>query len=144
MNGVLIKPLSLRTLDNEISRHFICEVIEPYSRSPKYLGEYLGGTFSQMLQKKPEYLLAILKEIKKVHDETLITLRSEAVNEQSFTSLIHKVKGGAQILELRGFIQRCTTLEDPGNLPHRINSFIELLEMENQRIEQQILDIPAY
>ncbi|WP_162786124.1 response regulator [Polynucleobacter necessarius] len=42
MNGVLIKPLSLRTLDNEISRHFTCEVIEPRSRSPKYLGEYLG------------------------------------------------------------------------------------------------------
>ncbi len=66
------------------------------------------------------------------------------MNEQSFASLVHKVKGGAQILELRDFIQRYTTLEDPGNLPHRINSFIKLLEMENQRIEQQILDIPAY
>ena len=143
MNGVLIKPLSLRTLDNEISRHFICKITESQSSSPKYLEEYLGGTFSQMLQKKPEYLLAILKEIKKVHDEVLEILKSEAVNEHSFASLVHKVKGGAQILELKGFIQSLAALENDDNFPRRVNSFIQILEMENQRIEQQILLIPS-
>lgn len=142
MNGVLIKPLSLQTLDNEISRHFICDAIEPQSKPPKYLGEYLGGTFAQMLQKKPEYLLAILKEIKKVHDETLLILKSEEVSEESFAALVHKIKGGAQILEFKDFIQSISALENESNLPHKVSAFIQLLETENQLIEQKILLIP--
>jgi two-component system sensor histidine kinase EvgS len=81
----------------------------------------------------------ILEEIEKVHLETLIQLRSDGnqvlTNEAHFQSLVHKVKGGAQLLQANEFINACESLEVEGPLLERTERFIVLLEEENQTIE---------
>jgi two-component system sensor histidine kinase EvgS len=81
----------------------------------------------------------ILEEIEKVHLETLIQLRSDnnqiLTNEAHFQSLIHKVKGGLQLLQANEFIDACESLEVEGPLLERIERFIALIEEQNQTIE---------
>jgi two-component system sensor histidine kinase EvgS len=139
MNGVLIKPLSLMILENELSRHF--QIKESTAKIlPAHLQEeYSFEAFTNLSKQNPDYVLEILDAIKKVHDEVLEILQSDKCDEVSFGSLVHKVKGGAQLLQAKSFIQACETLEQGGDLTFRINSFAELLRMENQRIEHQIL-----
>jgi two-component system sensor histidine kinase EvgS len=52
-----------------------------------------------------------------------------------FQSLVHKIKGGAQLLEATRFINACLKLEAGGPLPVRIEEFIQLLEEQNQIIK---------
>ncbi len=87
MNGVLIKPLSLMTLENELARHF----------SPQETGdeEYSFGLFSNLLKQNPNHILVILEEIKKVHDDALDILRAGVPDKDVLASMIHKIKGGA-------------------------------------------------
>ena len=134
MNGVLIKPLSLGALENELMRYFessqnfIC-TDEPYS----------FDAFSNLIKKDPHQIIVILEEIEKVHLETLIQLRSDnnqtLTNEAHFQSLIHKVKGGLQLLQANEFIDVCESLEVEGPLLERIERFIALLEEQNQTIK---------
>jgi two-component system sensor histidine kinase EvgS len=81
----------------------------------------------------------ILGEIEKVHLESLIQLRSDdsqaLTNEAHFQSLVHKVKGGAQLLQATQFIHTCQELEQEGPLIERIADFIKLLEEQNGIIE---------
>jgi two-component system sensor histidine kinase EvgS len=80
----------------------------------------------------------VLEEIEKVHLETLRQLRSDhrhtAVNEAQFQTMVHKVKGGAQLLQASQFIHACQELEGCGLLPERIERFIALLENQNETI----------
>jgi len=76
----------------------------------------------------------ILEEIKKVHDEILLTLRNEAIDEDAFRSMVHKVKGGAQLLDAKNFTKACEVLEQEKNLDTRITTFIQLLEDQNLTI----------
>jgi two-component system sensor histidine kinase EvgS len=134
MNGVLIKPLSLVALENELMRYFessqdfIC-TDEPYS----------FDAYSNLIKKDPYQIIVILEEIEKVHLETLIQLRSDnnqtLTNEAHFQSLIHKVKGGLQLLQANEFIDVCESLEVEGPLLERIERFIALLEEQNQTIK---------
>jgi two-component system sensor histidine kinase EvgS len=134
MNGVLIKPLSLGALENELMRYFessqhsIC-TDEPYS----------FDAFSNLIKNDPHQITVILEEIEKVHLETLIQLRSDdnqaLTNEAHFQSLVHKVKGGSQLLQANEFIVACESLEVEGPLLERIERFIALLEEQNQTIE---------
>lgn len=134
MNGVLIKPLSLGALENELMRYFessqhsIC-TDEPYS----------FDAFSNLIKNDPHQIIVILEEIEKVHLETLIQLRSDnnqnLTNEAHFQSLVHKVKGGSQLLQASAFIDACESLEVEGPLLERIKRFIALLEEQNQTIE---------
>jgi two-component system sensor histidine kinase EvgS len=139
MNGVLIKPLSLMTLENELSRHF--QIKESLAKvTPAHLQEeYSFEAFTNLSKQNPDYVLAILDAIKKVHDEVLGILKNDKCDEETFGSLVHKVKGGAQLLQAKSFILACEALEQSGDLPDRINSFVELLNIENQRIERKIL-----
>jgi two-component system sensor histidine kinase EvgS len=75
-----------------------------------------------------------LDEIKKVHDETLLTLRNEAIDDANFKSMVHKVKGGAQLLSAKQFIKACEALEQAESLNLQIRTFIQLLEEQNQII----------
>jgi HPt (histidine-containing phosphotransfer) domain-containing protein len=78
--------------------------------------------------------LVILNEFKKVHDEALEILRGSQCDEATFTGLVHKVKGGAHLLQAKSFIQACAGLEQKGNLHLRIEEFTQLLMQQNQII----------
>ena len=131
MNGVLIKPLSLMTLENELSRYFQVEDSTKTTTQSNYQEEYSFDAFGNLLRNSPEFILVILEEIKKVHDETLLTLRNEAVDEGALRNMVHKVKGGAQLLNAKNFTRACEVLEQEKNLDARITTFIQLLEDQN-------------
>lgn len=135
MNGVLIKPLSLMTLENELSRYFQTEESAQATASTKFQDEYSFDAFENMVRESPGYILVILEEIKKVHDETLLTLRNEPIDKASFRSMVHKVKGGAQLLNAKHFTKACQDLEQEGNLDNQIPAFVQLLEEQNQVIK---------
>ena len=129
MNGVLIKPLSLMTLENELSRYFRSIDASPLE------DEYSFEVFGNLIRNHPQQIMVILEEIRRVHDETLENLLSHSPDEASFKSMVHKVKGGAQLLQAENFIQRCEQLEVDGPLPARLKRFQELLEEQNQVLE---------
>ena len=134
MNGVLIKPLSLMTLENELSRYFQIKECNNSVEVKNPQEEYSFEAFENLLRQSPEYIQVILEEIKKVHDEALELIKCNKCDEETFKSLVHKVKGGAQLLNAQAFIQSCEALEQEGNLSTRICAFAQLLEEQNQII----------
>lgn len=133
MNAVLIKPLSLSALENELLRYF-----DSVALSDRQKEEYSFEAFSNLIQDDPSQILIILDEIARVHDDVLIELRNhmqkECVDEPQFKSLVHKVKGGAQLLQANQFTESCKVLEADGPLDKRISQFIRLLEEQNETI----------
>lgn len=134
MNGVLIKPLSLMSLENELARYFqIIEIVD--QKEPQHISEeYSFDAFSNLLRDNPDQILLILEEIKKVHDDVLDILKRDSVNQGTLNSLIHKVKGGAQLLGANRFIKQCESLEEEGSLPKKIVLFQSLLVEQNEQI----------
>jgi two-component system sensor histidine kinase EvgS len=134
MNAVLIKPLSLNTLENELLRYF-----DSVSLSDQQEEEYSFEAFTNLIKSDPSQILIILEEIARVHDDVLYELRhsngSGQIDESQFRSLVHKVKGGAQLLQASRFTQACEALETDGPLSERIEKFIQLLVEQNQRID---------
>ena len=135
MNSVLIKPLSLMTLENELTRYFSTKEITGNKNNQMQGDDYSFDAFANLLKQKPDHVFLILDEIKKVHDETLQALNDNDCNEDLFAGLVHKVKGGAQLLSAKSFVQACEDLEQEGDLTLRIKAFIELLAIQNQIIE---------
>jgi two-component system, NarL family, sensor histidine kinase EvgS len=131
MNGVLIKPLSLMTLENELSRYFKSIEAEPL----KPEGPYSFEAFSNLLRDDLNQIWGILEEIKKVHDEALHQLQATSLSDSEFRGLVHKVKGGAQLLKAQSFIEQCQRLEKDGPLQTRMASFKSLLEEQNRLLE---------
>ena len=134
MNGVLIKPLSLGALENELMRYF------ESSQDPICSNEvYSFDAFSNLIKDDPRQIVVILEEIEKVHLEVLSQLRLNSgqapINKAQLRSLVHKVKGGAQLLQANEFIHACESLEIEGPLSDRIDRFVTLLEEQNQTIE---------
>jgi two-component system sensor histidine kinase EvgS len=134
MNGVLIKPLSLGALENELMRYFdssqdLVSTDEPYS----------FDAFSNLIKNDFHQIIVILEEIERVHLDTLYLLQSGGnqipIDEVHFQSLVHKVKGGAQLLQATEFTYACELLEVDGRLTERIEQFISLLEEQNQIID---------
>lgn len=131
MNGVLIKPLSLMTLENELSRYFKSIDADP----PRPEGPYSFEAFSNLLRDDSNQIWSILEEIKKVHDEALQQLQATSLSDHEFRGLVHKVKGGAQLLKAQSFIEQCQRLEKDGPLQTRMASFKSLLEEQNRLLE---------
>ena len=129
MNSVLIKPLSLMTLENELSRYFKSVETIPLEE------EYSFEAFGNLLQNNPRQILVILEEIGRVQNEILEMLNCDLPDETSFKSMVHKVKGGAQLLQAKSFIANCQQLEKDGPLLGRISSFKKLLEEQNKILE---------
>lgn len=133
MNSVLIKPLSLGALENELMRYF-----DSTHGAPDILEPYSFDAFAGLLKDDQSQVLIILDEIQRVHDEALLELRQGAIetglDEARFQSLVHRVKGGAQLLEASDFIQACKALEAKGVLPERVKQFISILEEQNKII----------
>lgn len=136
MNGVLIKPLSLISLENELARYFNTVDLYQHIEALDQLEEYSFDAFSNLLRHNPSYILVILEEIKKVHDEVLVILQNNPMDELDFNGLLHKVKGGAQLLGAQNFINSCKALENEGSLPSRVSSFIQILEEQNQILDR--------
>ena len=134
MNGVLIKPLSLMTLENELSRYFKTEETSTTGIPAEHQEDYSFDAFQNLIRQNPEYILLILEEVKKVHEEVLLALNNMALDKASFRSMVHKVKGGAQLLSAAKFIQSCETLEQDANLDEQVTAFIQLLEDQNRVI----------
>ncbi len=134
MNGVLIKPLSLGALENELLRYF------EFSQDSNYTdGVYSFDVFSNLIKDDPHQIIMILEEIEKVHLDILSQLGNDRnqtfVDEAQFQSMVHKVKGGAQLLEAAEFIHTCESLEVVGALSGRIDGFIALLKEQNHTIQ---------
>jgi two-component system sensor histidine kinase EvgS len=144
MNGVLIKPLNLMTLENELARYFTSQEISDETKMAFMSGEYSFNFFYNLIKQNPSHILVILEEIKKVHIETLAILKTESINESTLASLIHKIKGGAQLLSAQRFIKSCEALGMVGPLAERVNVFIQLLEEQNQIIERYVAKYPSY
>jgi two-component system sensor histidine kinase EvgS len=132
MNSVLIKPLSLMSLENELLRYF--QAVEAVDEAPHPEEEYTFDAFAYLLKSKPEHILIILDEIKKVHDEALLTIGTEPIDASVVASLIHKVKGGAQLLGAKQFIHMCESLEKEFDPRAQVATFRTLLEEQNQVI----------
>jgi two-component system sensor histidine kinase EvgS len=134
MNGVLIKPLSLGALENELMRYFESSDISIAIRE-----EYSFDAFANLIKDDPKQIIVILDEIERVHEEILGQLRANSnqisIDEMQFQSFVHKIKGGAQLLEATQFINACLELETSGPLLERIQEFIQLLEEQNQIIQ---------
>ncbi len=134
MNGVLIKPLSLGALENELMRYFESSKNLTCSNEA-----YSFDAFSNLIKEDPHQIIVILEEVEKVHLDALMQLRRNnnqaPLDEAQFQSLVHKVKGGAQLLQATQFVQACQELEVGGVLLERIEQFIALLEEQNQTIE---------
>jgi two-component system sensor histidine kinase EvgS len=134
MNGVLIKPLSLGALENELLRYF------ESSQDSVSTGEpYSFDAFSNLIKNDSHQIIVILEAIEKVHLDTLNLLQSggnqTSIDEAQFQSLVHRVKGGAHVLRATEFTHTCESLEVDGRLTERIERFISLLEAQNQIIE---------
>jgi two-component system sensor histidine kinase EvgS len=127
MNGVLIKPLSLMTLENELSRYFKSLAV-PHSESKE---EYSFEAFATLLRNDPKQILILLEEIERVHNEALSKLDTETPSESEFKSMVHLIKGGAQLLQAKTFVEQCQLLEKDGPLHQRVPAFRQLLEEQN-------------
>ena len=135
MNGVLIKPLSLMTLENELARYFQSIEMDEQTHDQKH-EEYSFNAFSNLLRDNPKHILVILDEIKRVHDEVLDALQCKTIDPDTLASLIHKVKGGAQLLSAKDFIQRCQSLEEEMLHSNKWRGLQDLLKEQNQIIER--------
>ena len=131
MNGVLIKPLSLFTIEQELSRYFTVEDEDGVQGE-----EYTFDVFSNLLRQNPKQILVILDEIKRVHDDSLEILKTGSVDEATLMGILHKIKGGAQLLSAKRFIESCESLEKAGALSDRVPLCIHLLEEQNQNIKR--------
>jgi two-component system sensor histidine kinase EvgS len=127
MNGVLIKPLSLMTLENELSRYFKAVTVAHSVSKEAYSFE----AFANLLRNDPKQILILLEEIERVHDEVLSKLEASAPSEAEFKSMVHLIKGGAQLLQAQTFIEQCQVLEGDGPLTPRIHAFKQLLQEQN-------------
>ena len=120
------------SLENELIRFFQAEEIEEAHEILE--DEYCFDAFSHVIQENPHNILIILSEIKKVHDEALEVVNNEFVDELALASLIHKVKGGAQLLNATRFIKTCESLEKEASLNIKATGFKALLEEQNHVI----------
>jgi len=135
MNNVLIKPLSLKTLEKELKQYFY---FSEYSEELNNI--YSFDQFGSLIKNDPSKILLILEEIKKVHDDSLSALRciseDAPLSSKDFDRLLHKIKGGALLLSADQFVAACVELEEGNSLETRISRLIDLLEEQNFIIER--------
>ncbi|QKM65367.1 histidine kinase [Polynucleobacter tropicus] len=135
MNGVLIKPLSLLGLENELARYFSITTTTPPPQNNEE--ESLSfDAFASLIANDPKQISIILDEIKKVHDEALLKLSNPSIDEDELASLIHKVKGGALLLQATHFVKNCEVLEKEANFVKRLSTFKDLLLKQNRLIQR--------
>lgn len=133
MNAVLIKPLNLATLENELSRYFSIVEIEPGDGEDVIAFPQLGNGS----QDQSQIGRLILHEIMEVHHQAIAELSHKTLTESEFDSLIHKIRGGALLMNGLHFANRLDglTANRSDTLPKRAAILKELLLKQNSVID---------
>jgi two-component system sensor histidine kinase EvgS len=133
MNAVLIKPLNLATLENELARHFTIEEVDCDTEEDTIAFPQLGKSSSDQNQ----IGRLILHEIMEVHHQAIAQLSTGAISQSDLGSLIHRIKGGALLMNGLRFANRLDSLAanraDP--TPKRAALLKELLLKQNSVID---------
>ena len=141
MNAVLIKPLNLATLENELARHFTiievdCDTEEDTIAFPQ-LGK--GSADQNQIGR------LILHEIMEVHHQAIAELSNGAISQSDLDSLIHRIKGGALLMNGLRFANRLDSLaaNRSDSTPKRSALLKELLLKQNSVIDA-FLNRPSF
>jgi two-component system sensor histidine kinase EvgS len=106
MNAVLIKPLNLATLENELARYFTIVEVEFDAEEDAITFPQLGKGSSDQNQ----IGRLILHEIMEVHHQAIAELSTRTLSQSELGSLIHKIKGGALLMNALRFANRLDSL----------------------------------
>ena len=133
MNAVLIKPLNLATLENELARHFAMVEVEFDAEEDTIAFPQLGKGSSDQNQIGK----LILHEIMEVHHQTIAELSTGTISQSELGSLIHKIKGGALLMNALRFANRLDSLAANriDSTPKRAALLKELLLKQNGVID---------
>ena len=134
MNAVLIKPISIHTLENQLAAYFqsekniVAQQLKPI-KSFFPLGVKNGHHSSTEL--------LILAEVLKVQQDCLCTLDKETVDHTELAHYLHKIKGGALLINEPTFVEACAVLEHELQLgaPNISQKLQLLLRQKNRLIE---------
>jgi two-component system, NarL family, sensor histidine kinase EvgS len=133
MNAVLIKPLNLATLENELARHFTMVEVEFDTEEDIIAFPQLGKGSSDQNQ----IGRLILHEIMEVHHQAIAELSTGAISQSDLNSLIHRIKGGALLMNGLRFANRLDSLaaNRTDSTPKRAALLKELLLKQNSVID---------
>lgn len=133
MNAVLIKPLNLATLENELARYFTMVEVEFDAEEDIIAFPQLGKASSDQNQ----IGRLILHEIMEVHHEAIAELSTGTISQSDLGKLIHKIKGGALLMNGLRFANRLDALaaNRTDSTPKRAALLKELLLKQNSVID---------
>ena len=133
MNAVLIKPLNLATLENELARYFTMVEVDFDAEEDIIAFPQLGKASSDQNQ----IGRLILHEIMEVHHQTIAELSTGAISQSDLGSLIHRIKGGALLMNGLRFANRLDSLATnrTDSTPKRAALLKELLLKQNSVID---------
>jgi two-component system sensor histidine kinase EvgS len=133
MNAVLIKPLNLATLENELARYFTIVEVEFDAEEDTIAFPQLGKGSSDQNQ----IGRLILHEIMEVHHQAIAELSTGTISQSDLGSLVHKIKGGALLMNALRFANRLDSLtaNRTDSTPKRAALLKELLLKQNSVID---------
>jgi two-component system sensor histidine kinase EvgS len=133
MNAVLIKPLNLATLENELARYFTMVEVEFDAEEDIIAFPQLGKASSDQNQ----IGRLILHEIMEVHHQAIAELSTTTISQSDLNKLIHKIKGGAFLMNGLRFANRLDVLaaNRTDSIPKRAALLKELLLKQNSVID---------
>jgi two-component system sensor histidine kinase EvgS len=133
MNAVLIKPLNLATLENELARHFTIVEVDSDIEEDTIAFPQLGKGSSDQNQ----IGRLILHEIMEVHHQAIAELSTGAISQSDLGSLIHRIKGGALLMNGLRFANRLDSLaaNRTDSTPKRAALLKEMLLKQNSVID---------
>ena len=133
MNAVLIKPLNLATLENELARHFSIEEVDCDTEEDTIAFPQLGKGSADQNQ----IGRLILHEIMEVHHQAIAELSTGVISQSDLGSLIHRIKGGALLMNGLRFANRLDSLaaNRTDSTPKRAALLKELLLKQNGVID---------
>jgi two-component system sensor histidine kinase EvgS len=133
MNAVLIKPLNLATLENELARYFTMVEVDFDADEDIIAFPQLGKGSSDQNQ----IGRLILHEIMEVHHQAIAELSTGTLSQSDLGSLIHRIKGGALLMNGLRFANRLDSLaaNRTDSTPKRAALLKELLLKQNSVID---------
>ena len=133
MNAVLIKPLNLATLENELARYFTMVEVDFDADEDIIAFPQLGKGSSDQNQ----IGRLILHEIMEVHHQAIAELSTGVISQSDLGSLIHRIKGGALLMNGLRFANRLDSLaaNRADSTPKRAALLKELLLKQNSVID---------
>jgi two-component system sensor histidine kinase EvgS len=133
MNAVLIKPLNLATLENELARYFTMVEVDFDAEEDIIAFPQLGKGSSDQNQ----IGRLILHEIMEVHHQAIAELSTGTLSQSDLGGLIHRIKGGALLMNGLRFANRLDSLaaNRTDSTPKRASLLKELLLKQNSVID---------